>query len=160
MEWALDFESYDDIQHLLANGALKHDSPAYLIARQAVAIGFASFSMRQRQIYDAIIAPALEGLALQERRGGPCPKPPEVRLADVNAFGRSPIAQLFAQQPKPEAASRVALPSLQRSAFLQPDGAGKPSPALSFCRRPGQARRRSEPSAGAATPQHQSNASR
>ena len=68
MEWPLDFESYDDIQHLLADGTLKHGSPAYLIARQAIAIGFASFSRRQRQIYDAIIAPALAGLALAEGR--------------------------------------------------------------------------------------------
>ena len=42
MEWALDFEPYDDLQHLLADGTLKHYSPAYLIARQAIAIGFAS----------------------------------------------------------------------------------------------------------------------
>jgi hypothetical protein len=69
MEWALDFESYDDIQHLLAEGTLKRESPAYLIARQAIAIGLASLSTRQRQIYNAIIAPALEGLALKERRG-------------------------------------------------------------------------------------------
>jgi hypothetical protein len=69
MEWALDFEPYDDIQHLLADGTLKHGSLAYLVARQAITLGFASFSARQRQIYDAIIAPALEGLALQERRG-------------------------------------------------------------------------------------------
>jgi len=81
MEWALDFESYDDLQHLLADGTLKHDSPAYAIARQAIAIGFASFSTRQRQIYDALIAPALEGLALHERRG----------VLSQAAWGRKPF---------------------------------------------------------------------
>jgi len=69
MEWALDFEPYDDIQHLLADGTLKHDNPAFAVARQAVNLGFGSLSNRQRHIYDTIIAPALAGLALEEGQG-------------------------------------------------------------------------------------------
>ena len=71
MEWALDFEPYDDIQHLLADGTLKQGTPAYAIARQAIDLGIGSLSNRQRHIYDGIIAPALEGLALEERRVAP-----------------------------------------------------------------------------------------
>jgi hypothetical protein len=71
MEWPLDFEPYDDIQHLLADGTLKQGSPAHAIARQAIDLGFGSLSFRQRHIYDGIIAPALEALALEERRGAP-----------------------------------------------------------------------------------------
>ena len=44
------------------------DSPAFAIARQAIALGIGSLSNRQRDLYDTIIAPALEGLALEERR--------------------------------------------------------------------------------------------
>ncbi len=69
MEWALDFEPYDDIQHLLAEGILQPDTPAYAVARQAIALGLDCLSNRQRFIYDTIIAPALEGLALEEHQG-------------------------------------------------------------------------------------------
>lgn len=69
MEWALDLEPYDDIQHLLADGTLKPGTPAFAVARQAIALGIGSLSNRQRQIYDTIIAPAMEGLALTERSG-------------------------------------------------------------------------------------------
>jgi hypothetical protein len=69
MEWALDFEPYDDIQHLIGEGTLKPDSPAFAVARQAIALGVGSLSNRQRHIYDTLIAPALAGLALEERRG-------------------------------------------------------------------------------------------
>ena len=69
MEWALEFEPYDDLQHLLADGTLKPDTPAFAVARQAIALGIGSLSNRQRQIYNTIIAPALEGLALTERSG-------------------------------------------------------------------------------------------
>jgi hypothetical protein len=71
MERALDFEPYDDIQHLLAEGTLKPDTPAYAVARQAISLGIGSLSKRQRYIFDALIAPALEALALEERRGAP-----------------------------------------------------------------------------------------
>jgi hypothetical protein len=69
MERALDFEPFDDIQHLLAEGILEPDTPAYVVARQAISLGIGSLSNRQRLIYDRIIAPALEALALEERRG-------------------------------------------------------------------------------------------
>jgi hypothetical protein len=68
MEWALDFESYDDLQHLLAEGMLKPGTLPYLIARRAISFGIASLSTRQRHIYDAIIAPALGRLAMAEGR--------------------------------------------------------------------------------------------
>jgi hypothetical protein len=71
MERALDCEPYDDIQHLLADGTLKPGAPAFAVARQAIALGVGSLSNRQRHIYDAVIAPALENLALEERRGAP-----------------------------------------------------------------------------------------
>jgi len=71
MEWAFDFEHYDDIQHLLADGALKQGSPAHAAARQAIALGVGSLSNRQRYVYDTVIAPALERLALEERCGTP-----------------------------------------------------------------------------------------
>ena len=71
MEWALDFEPYDDIQHLLADGTLKQGRIAHAVARQAIDLGLASLSFWQRHIYDGIIAPALEALALEERRGAP-----------------------------------------------------------------------------------------
>jgi len=71
MEWALDFEPYDDIQHLLAHGTLKPDTPAYAVARQTISLGIGSLSNRQQHIYDGIIAPALEALAFEERRGAP-----------------------------------------------------------------------------------------
>jgi len=67
MEWALDYEPCDDLQHLLAEGTLKPDTPAFAVARQTIALGFVSLSNRQRYIYDVVIAPALEGLALEER---------------------------------------------------------------------------------------------
>jgi hypothetical protein len=66
-----DFDSCDDIQHLIAEGMLKPDTPAYAVARQAIALGIASLSNRQRYIYETVIAPALETLALEERRGTP-----------------------------------------------------------------------------------------
>ena len=69
MEWALDFEPYDDIQHLLADGTLKPDTAAYAVARQAISLGIGSLSNRQRYLYNALIAPALERLALTERSG-------------------------------------------------------------------------------------------
>jgi len=71
MEWALDFKSYDDLQHLLADGTLKPDTPAFAVAHQAIALGIGSLSNRQRSIYDGLIAPALEGLALEERCAAP-----------------------------------------------------------------------------------------
>jgi hypothetical protein len=71
MEWAFDFEPCDDIQHLLAQGTLKPDTPAFAVARQAIALGIGSLSNRQRYIYDMLIAPALEELALEERRIAP-----------------------------------------------------------------------------------------
>jgi hypothetical protein len=64
-----EFDSCDDIQHLLAEGILKPDTSAHLVARQAIALGIGSLSNRQRFIYDVVIAPALEGLAVEERRG-------------------------------------------------------------------------------------------
>jgi hypothetical protein len=64
-----DFESCDDIQHLIAEQKLKPNSPAYAIARQAIALGIDSLSNRQRYVYDTVIAPALEALAAEERRG-------------------------------------------------------------------------------------------
>ena len=64
-----DFNSCDDIQHLLAEGILKPDTPAYAVARQAIALGIDSLSNRQRFIFDVLIAPALEGLAVEERCG-------------------------------------------------------------------------------------------
>jgi hypothetical protein len=66
-----DFDACDDIQHLLAEEILTPDTPAYAVARQAIALGIDSLSNRQRFIYDAVIAPALEGLAVEERRGAP-----------------------------------------------------------------------------------------
>jgi hypothetical protein len=54
---------------ILAEGTLKPDTPAYTVARQAIALGIGSLSNRQRFIYDVVIAPALEGLAVEERRG-------------------------------------------------------------------------------------------
>jgi len=66
MEWALDFEPYDDIQHLIGDGTLKPDTPALAVARQVIALGFSTLSNRQRLIYDRIIAPALAGLAREE----------------------------------------------------------------------------------------------
>ena len=66
-----DLDSCDDIQHLLAEGILKPHTPAYAVARQAIALGINSLSNRQRFIYDVVIAPALEGLAVEERRGAP-----------------------------------------------------------------------------------------
>jgi hypothetical protein len=68
MECSLDFESYDDLQHLLAEGTLKPGTLPYLIARQAISFGFTSLSTRQRHIYDAIIIPALDRLAMAEGR--------------------------------------------------------------------------------------------
>jgi hypothetical protein len=67
----IDFEHYDDLQHLIAEGILKEDSPAYAVAHLAIALGIGSLSNRQRWIYDALIAPALEALALEERRALP-----------------------------------------------------------------------------------------
>jgi hypothetical protein len=63
-----DFDSCDDIQHLIAERKLKPDTPAYAIACQAIALGIGSLSNRQRYVYDTIIAPALEDLAAEERR--------------------------------------------------------------------------------------------
>jgi hypothetical protein len=71
MERAIDFQVCDDIQHLLAEGRLKQGSAAYAIARQTIDLGFAALSNRQRYIFDALIAPALEALALEERCGAP-----------------------------------------------------------------------------------------
>jgi hypothetical protein len=67
----LDFGYYDDLQHLLANGTLKPNTAACAVARQAITLGIGSLSNRQRYLYETIIAPALEGLALEERRGAP-----------------------------------------------------------------------------------------
>jgi hypothetical protein len=39
-----DFDSYDDIQHLIAEGILKPDTLAYVVTRQAIALGIASLS--------------------------------------------------------------------------------------------------------------------
>ena len=50
---------------------MKPDTLAYAVARQAIALGIDSLSNRQRFIYDVVIAPALEGLAVEERRGAP-----------------------------------------------------------------------------------------
>ena len=65
------FEHYDDIQHLLAEGTLDKGSDAYGVARLTIDLGFGALSKRQRYIYDTFIAPAIEGLVMQERRGAP-----------------------------------------------------------------------------------------
>jgi hypothetical protein len=59
MEWS-DFHRCEDIQHLMAEGALPQGSAAYGIARQAIDLGFATLSDRQRFILDQVIAPALK----------------------------------------------------------------------------------------------------
>jgi len=62
-----EFERYDDIQHLLAEGILKEDTPAHDVAELAITLGIGSLSTRQRYVYDVVIAPALEKLELEER---------------------------------------------------------------------------------------------
>ncbi len=70
MEWD-DLHRSEDVQHLMAQGTLPQGSAAYSIARQAIDLGFATLSERQRFILDQVIAPPLEGLVLDERRRAP-----------------------------------------------------------------------------------------
>jgi len=56
MEWS-DFHRCEDIQQLMAQGALQQGSAAYSIARQAIDLGFATLSARQRYILDQVTAP-------------------------------------------------------------------------------------------------------
>jgi hypothetical protein len=59
MEWN-DLHRSEDIQQLMAQGTLPQGSAAYGIARQAIDLGFATLSDRQRFILDQVIAPALK----------------------------------------------------------------------------------------------------
>jgi hypothetical protein len=59
MEWN-DLHRCEDVQQLMAQGTLQQGSVAYSIARQAIDLGFATLSDRQRFIYDQVIAPALK----------------------------------------------------------------------------------------------------
>ena len=56
MEWS-DFHRCEDIQQLMDQGALQQGSAAYSIARQAIDLGFATLSARQRYILDQVTAP-------------------------------------------------------------------------------------------------------
>jgi hypothetical protein len=80
MEWSdPDLHRNEDIQHLIALGTLKQGSAAYGIARQAIDLGFATLSNRQRYIYDQVIAPALKFAPSFESRypAESCPIPME-----------------------------------------------------------------------------------
>jgi hypothetical protein len=59
MEWN-DLHRSEDIQQLMAQGTLPQGIAAYGIARQAIDLGFATLSDRQRFILDQVIAPALK----------------------------------------------------------------------------------------------------
>ena len=56
MEWD-DLHRCEDIQRLMGQGTLQRGSPAYSIARQAIDLGFATLSVRQRYILDQVTAP-------------------------------------------------------------------------------------------------------
>lgn len=62
----MDFEDYDDIQHLLATGTLKKDSDAYDTARLTIELGYGALSKKQRYIFAQVITPALEELAREQ----------------------------------------------------------------------------------------------
>ena len=55
----LSLEHYDDLQHLLANGLLEQNTFARAVALQAINLGLGSLTDGQRNIYEAVITPAL-----------------------------------------------------------------------------------------------------
>ena len=80
----IDFERYDDIQQLVAEGTLEKGTPAYVIARQTIDLGFATLSKRQHYIYDMVIAPALEALAQEQSINARCNNAPTDTTANDN----------------------------------------------------------------------------
>jgi hypothetical protein len=54
----LNLEQYDDLQHLLAN-LLDQNSFACAVALQTINLGLGSLTDGQRNIYEAVITPAL-----------------------------------------------------------------------------------------------------
>ena len=59
MEWD-DLHRSEDVQQLMAQGTLQQGSATYSIARQAIDLGFATLSDRQRFIYEQVIAATLK----------------------------------------------------------------------------------------------------
>ena len=58
----LNLEHYDDLQHLLAIGLLEQSTCARAVALQTINLGLGSLTDGQRNIYEAVIIPALTQL--------------------------------------------------------------------------------------------------
>ena len=62
MEPDLYLEPYDDLQHLLASGLLEQNPFARAVALQTISFGLGSLTDGQRNVYEALITPALARL--------------------------------------------------------------------------------------------------
>ena len=57
-----DEELHMAVEELVDSGELEEGSPAYGVAQQVIHTGYESLSPKQRALYDAVVAPALERL--------------------------------------------------------------------------------------------------
>lgn len=56
----VDFEFYEEIEDLVAEGALEEGSPAHGVAQKVIHEGYDLLSPDQRWVFDTYVVPALE----------------------------------------------------------------------------------------------------
>jgi hypothetical protein len=56
----VDFELYEEIEDLVAAGALEEGTPAYGVAQKVIHEGYDLLSPNQRWLFDTYVVPALE----------------------------------------------------------------------------------------------------